>query len=290
MKVLFVSSGFDQDYQCDMLFHGLKSLNDIEVYETSDLWYMFDDMNSEKKGKLYGRGFSIYGLLDNKSRNYEDKRVIEEKINSRWYDFIIYAQIKRDDSYIDLVKKIYSKNEIAIVDGQDHQYLLRKYFGIGMYFKRELTDKDAKKGALPISFAIPGSKITETVPAKSKDWGSIIPGKKSTYIFFNEADYYKDYQESKYGLTMKKAGWDCLRHYEILANGCIPYFEKIEKCPGFTLTSLPKDFIYRSNLLIKSNKMTEKLVSEYIHFYLEWTKKYLTTTALAKYVLGHYQS
>jgi hypothetical protein len=29
----------------------------------------------------------------------------------------------------------------------------------------------------------------------------------------------------------KKGGWDCLRHYEIIGNGCMPYFENIEKCP-----------------------------------------------------------
>jgi hypothetical protein len=41
-------------------------------------------------------------------------------------------------------------------------------------------------------------------------------------------------------LTWKKGGWDCLRHYEILANGAIPIFEGFDDCPPDTMTSFPK--------------------------------------------------
>ena len=40
----------------------------------------------------------------------------------------------------------------------------------------------------------------------------------------NESDYYKDYQRSYFAITCKKGGWDCLRHYEILANAVSPTF------------------------------------------------------------------
>ena len=52
----------------------------------------------------------------------------------------------------------------------------------------------------------------------------LIPGKLDTYIYEKERDYYDMYFNSLFALTYKKAGWDCLRHYEILANGCILYF------------------------------------------------------------------
>ena len=38
----------------------------------------------------------------------------------------------------------------------------------------------------------------------------------------------------------KKAGWDCYRHYELLMNGCLPFFLDINDCPELTCRSLPK--------------------------------------------------
>ncbi len=64
------------------------------------------------------------------------------------------------------------------------------------------------------------------IPEKDQDFASLIPGVLSTYIYDTEEEYFKGYQRAFYAVTCKKAGWDCLRHYEILANGCIPYFFK----------------------------------------------------------------
>ena len=64
----------------------------------------------------------------------------------------------------------------------------------------------------------------------------LIPGKKSSQGYKSEQDYYKRYQDSIFALTYKKLGWDSLRHYEILMNGCIPLFLNIEKCPEKILT------------------------------------------------------
>ena len=51
-----------------------------------------------------------------------------------------------------------------------------------------------------------------------------------------EADYYADLQASRYGITTKKAGWDCMRHYELAANGCVPCFRDLA---GKPTTSAP---------------------------------------------------
>jgi len=287
MRVLYISNGLAADYQCDMLFHGLKSIQEIEVFESSDLWYMYNDISEERKKNLYGKGFTLYGVIDKSLKKFEPNNIVQEKILSRWYDVLIYGQIARDDSFLDLARKSYAKNEIMMVDGRDHQYLSRKHFELATYFKRELTDKNARKGALPINFAIPETKVVRQIMPKQKDWGSLIPGKISTYIFDTEEAYYNDYQISAYGLTTKKAGWDCLRHYEILASGCIPYFPKIQKCPRFTMAKLPKDSIHRSNGLIEWKKMNARLLDEFNSFYLEWTARYLTTRALATYVLSY---
>lgn len=44
-----------------------------------------------------------------------------------------------------------------------------------------------------------------------------------SYSYDTEAEYNKQYSESYFAVSSKKAGWDCLRHYEIIAAGCIPY-------------------------------------------------------------------
>ena len=65
----------------------------------------------------------------------------------------------------------------------------------------------------------------------------------------NDESYYRGYQESVFGLTCKKAGWDCLRHYEILANGCIPYFPDIADLPPDTITFFSKALVRYGNML-----------------------------------------
>jgi len=87
----------------------------------------------------------------------------------------------------------------------------------------------------------------------------LIPGNTSNYLFGagEEAKYYDMYRQSMFAMTKKKGGWDCLRHYEILAAGCIPVFEDIDKCPVDTLVSLPTDLLksaYQNLLPWKNTK------------------------------------
>lgn len=148
----------------------------------------------------------------------------------------------------------------------------------------------------PIGFSIHDSKIVKTIPEKKRLLSPLIPGNQSTYIYNNEEDYYENYKESLFGLTTKKAGWDCMRHYEILANGCIPLFPDIQKCPTNIMTHIPKGVITSSNnLFLEMNKYSsyEKIPKElkdicnsYIEFYLKHTNEYLTNEKMAKYVLN----
>lgn len=82
----------------------------------------------------------------------------------------------------------------------------------------------------PIGFAI-SEKNNKQCTKKEKILAHIVPGKLETYIFENENDYYNDYKKSIFGITCKKGRCDCMRHYEILANGCIHVFVDIDKCP-----------------------------------------------------------
>ena len=149
--------------------------------------------------------------------------------------------------------------------------------------------------AYPINFSIPKEKICELNDAvKTKLLSHLIPGNVNTYVYNNEEAYYNEYRTSYFAITKLKGGWDCMRHYEILANGCIPYFIDIERCPSNTLTFLPKELILEGNRLYerikhkKINELTEDEVSTYNRLrtqLLEHTKLYLTTDKMAEYVL-----
>jgi len=153
----------------------------------------------------------------------------------------------------------------------------------------------------PITFCIPESKIVKSIPFKKKFLSKIIPGCVNTYIYDTEEEYYNEYKESYFAVTLKKAGWDCMRHYEILANGCIPYFINIEECPKNTMALLPKDLLLQANILYNKlkNKTIMELENEEINEYnvlltklLDYTRNYLTTSKIANYILQktNYQS
>jgi len=163
--------------------------------------------------------------------------------------------------------------------------------------KRRYTKKNKHplpQNVYPIGFSIPGEKIVASVPPKTKLLSSLIPGKPDTYIYNTEEDYYNEYKQSIFARTLKKAGWDCMRHYEIMANGCIPYFPDIEKCPPNTMTLIPKQLIIKGNALYEKLKdkniddltsVERNKCSDLANRILNHTREKLTTRALAEYVL-----
>ena len=90
------------------------------------------------------------------------------------------------------------------------------------YFKRELYHSYPEIHC--IQFSLPDSKFNLYNTQKEKNLAFITPTDKSTYVYTTEEDYYKDYASSYFAVTTKKGGWDCMRHYEILGNNCIPFF------------------------------------------------------------------
>jgi hypothetical protein len=148
----------------------------------------------------------------------------------------------------------------------------------------------------PIQFSIPESKVVNEIPEKTRDFATVIPGRLETYIFIMEQDYYKDYQNSFYAITTKKAGWDCMRHYEILANGCIPYFVDLDSCDAHTMAFLPRDLIKEamnltgvSYMHIDHSQFDRNRYFEILEELLDHTRRYLTTRKMAAYVLDTMQ-
>ena len=324
MKILYIHSAdndheFYNDYMNDLLLHGLREIYGNDVIDYPGCWYLYNDEINKKEfeeKRFWGKGFTIKNILENFSSI--DREDIKQKIKNKYFDLVIYGSIRRSDLFFDDVVKY--NNKFIFIDGEDDNYIETKYSNQGLYFKRELLSEDHR--IKPISFAIPKSKILKEIDYHPKNiLAPLIPGRLNTYIYDNECSYYEMYKKSIFALTYKKAGWDCLRHYEILMNGCIPLFLDIENCPKDIITTLPKGnligilnefnnifsfynpfkifkkkhltfqrifkilkFNFKSNNLenfIEKNKRVFELKKDLLNF----TKKNLTTESLAKYTL-----
>ena len=166
----------------------------------------------------------------------------------------------------------------------------------------------------PITFPIPECKIIDNDDfnyshSKNRWLAFIRPDRRGTYIYRDEKPYYNGYRESFFAYTSKKAGWDCMRHYEILANGCIPLFRDLDKCPENTMTHFPKQLVMEATKELLSDELRETMMNnnryeqpgdcivppvpftlEKYNYYrsklLEYVKENLTTVSMVKYVLN----
>lgn len=292
MKILYVYNFKYPDYQSDTIYHGLID-SGMEVYESHFPRYMHSTYDPVRNGKLYGNGFTLFGKLNHEPK-VDSQEEIKDKICSKFYDLVIYGSVYIHEGfperecldYIDLVKKHYSKSQIHFIDGSDNSYNFAHAFGLspyGIIWKSHLVNYGAGN---PISFGIPESQLLKTDrPNKTKIMADIIPGKLDTYIYHNEEDYYKDYSSSYYGMTWKKGQWQCMRHYEILANRCIPYFPDIDECPPLTMTSFPKDIIKETNKYARRYELHPQYwkINDYLFSYL---KENLTTKKISEVLLN----
>lgn len=153
----------------------------------------------------------------------------------------------------------------------------------------------SRKNVHPIQFCIDESKFLSYTDNKIKPFSSIVPGDNSNrnYTFDTEEEYYKEYNQSYYAMTMKKFGWDCLRHLEIIAAGSIPYFYNLENCPKYIMKSLPKDSILQAMNLpgvfdgsIDMNIFPKKRYQELQKEIYEKTLSNVSGRSIANYVLN----
>src|SRR5882724_3482615 len=300
MKVLYLSGAKGPDYQADVIYHGLRSLLGPDVVDVNRLDFMYRGYFKDWPW------YTLYNLLDPEPE--ADRSDIESKIQDKFFDVILYGSVLRDRSYLPLVLEHYPHNRVGFIDGEDE--IDTSYIGYERipeqnlhswepksghtvprdcpYFKRELTSVDR---AYPISFGIPKEKIIDPIPEKIRLLAPCDPRDRSTFIYSPDlqADYYRQYGESYFGYTRRQGGWDCMRHYEIMAAGAVPYFEGIENCPAGMMTFIPRDNLFTARILHDNWTSSEKDIDSYkkvlssIRFALI---NYLTTESLAKYVLG----
>ena len=290
LKVLFINNFAQPDYLSNMLYLGLADNKDVELYTYAAPFHLmagigWDDkfiVNSKWEGVVKVPGFTVCGKV-NKGPIIDFAECVKQKILNHFYDKIVYSSIWRDQMFLQQVEQVYSKKDVIMIDGDDHELILESVAKKGTYFKRELYfDRCDIK---PISMAIPDSILhTGSNTQKTKLFGTVYPGKPETYIFKTEQSYYEDYQKSYFGVTFKKGGWDCLRHYEILGNRCIPYFIDLESCPRNTLSNWPKKLILKTNEYAKNCKVPPEYY-ELLEELYSYAKQNMTTADLANYVI-----
>jgi hypothetical protein len=287
MKVLLIPAS-QSDYLQDSIYLGFKDLFGKDVESTQECSYLYKGSNFDKN-RFWGYGFTYTNILDSELQNVTRESTLE-KIKDNYYDIIVYTNVSRNSWMIDEVTKYTDKNKLFLVNVEDEHWRFEHLSNDICYFKRELH-KITQKNIKPIFYGIHKSKLFEGSVEKTQDLSISIPSldyctniSSSKIIFDNEKEYYDDYRISKFGLTKKKGGWDSMRHYEILANKCVPIFENIDDCPETCLINLPKKKLSKIEKSYK--KFTDEDYNEIQSELYNFTKENLTTDCLAKYILN----
>lgn len=273
MDILFLGN-YKPDYMQDVIFHGLHELN-CNITTNVNFDYMYNDYKNINK--IYGKGFTLFGKLPSTNKSTV---LSESNLKDMAFDCVIYGSIQR---YNRDINHYINKFPTFFIDGEDNTNIISNILNKGLYFKRELTSLNDR--ILPITFGIPKSQISKKIPKKEKYKSDIIPGQK--YSFNKEKDYYDEYRKSYFAITKKKTGWDCMRHYEILANRCLPYFLDIENCPTNTMFNWNKSALKSAKKEIDLNRDMDTIYKKYESvFYFDLLHKF-TTDNIVKYILNH---
>jgi hypothetical protein len=278
MKILYLTNGNDVDYQNDCLLIGLRQVLGTNLVDYNKQHHNYISYDAKKTSSFHGKGMTVCRVLEDLPIDRTD---ITSKLKNKYFDYIVYGSIWRCSDHLQKISEIYPKNKIILVDGEDHNFINKEFERGVLYFKRELINEHSR--LFPISFAIPDMKINFKTQ-KLRDFSFITPKDTKTYIYDNESEYYNDYGQSRFGVTMKKGGWDCMRHYEILANGCIPHFLNIENCPVHTMKNFPKKLCAEINSKIDILDKSE-LYDMYIEKFKSHLLKNNTTKCLANYFI-----
>ena len=291
MKILYIGTDVEipvhplVDYQNDCLLIGLKELYGDDVVDVNRRKHLYTDYPEELVPNNYGKGFTVTRCIE---EDNADRTDIENKIKSKYFDYVIYGSVWRNTDYLKLVLDNYDRNKIAFIDGNDQTKFHHVIKHGTLYFKRELMYENNMEfeqyfgNVIAVGFAFPTKKLNFG-EKKTQFMSQSVPGNPRTYVFDKEEDYFADYQKSQFGITGAKAGWDCLRHYEIMGNGCMPLFENIHECPRHIMMHVPKALLTKIMFWYVNDQ--KWLMREY-NYYLEELQKYVvkfcTTEAVAK--------
>lgn len=327
MKILFFTTN-EADYLQDSTFHGLRFVfgNNVVDYPRKDILY-----KNCMREDIYGKGFTLYKILEDipvDRNNIKDKikkgffeLIIFGSIHRQQELYFEYQ------SYLSTRNTIILDGEDSGILFPNHRVykskpsmlLKRRLYNKLLYYKREITEETnyyrfhktlSKKITVkislpskihPISFSIPEEKIIGKPLNKTKlfpthivdeEIAPRVEGSLTKYAFDNENEYYEDLQTSKFGITTKRSGWDCLRHYEIAANGAVICFRDLDKkpvkCAPHGLIPGVNCISYSSydDLLGQISNLSDSMYEELQQASIVWIKNN-TTVIRAREILTH---
>ncbi|MCP9925160.1 MULTISPECIES: hypothetical protein [Synechococcus] len=262
LRILFLTND-REDYLADGLLHGLRQLPGLEVVDYPRKECMYEGGRQCKVAPEFGvrgGGFSLYGVLTEPQGGI-DRSFIWQRLAAGWFDAVLIGNVWRQWGFLLQWRELFAAQPLLLLDGDDDQRLYPRsgtrlrQFGIGTgltnllelpsthMFKRELTNRSRKWGLRlnvhPLAFSIPESLISLKLPNKSQLFPSHIVdrdlsnklGASANYVFADEQSYRSDLASSRFGITTRRAGWDCLRHYEIAAAGAVICFRDLAQKP-----------------------------------------------------------
>ena len=308
MRLLFVPTikpSAQNDFLEVSILHGLRSLLGKDCVDYPRKKIMYHDFSEIPKDQLHGQGFTL--LTEPIQDMSEEERALKN------FDAVLYGC---GHMYGEGKVKEFSqlaKGNVWVLDGHDLygdaprkiRFNDEEIIGVQFRksFKRELVEK--VPDVYPTGFGIPKHRIRpiditkkdqlyqKTAPDNSLfKRAEDIGGGSAHHKFTVEEDYYNDLSRSWFGLTCKKGGWDCMRHYEIMAAGSVLLFRDYNLKPAACspqiipcLSYSTKEELHKiMNRLVVDNKPTEEYWF-YLYKQREWLNNVGTTEARAREII-----
>jgi hypothetical protein len=259
LKILFLTDD-REDYLADSLLHGIRQLTDVELIDYPRKECLYHNNNNQSHEELRGGGFTLYGLLEDQT-NPIFRGQIWNRLDKGFFHAVIISNIWRQWGLVLQWKSLLEKQTLILLDGDDDERhypnsgTRHRLFGFGTamrgilgqstthIFKREWTERTRFNPTSvqmhKIAFAIPKEKIlSKPLPKQSTFPVHIVDeevaenvGGQTSYAFKIESIYRANLAAARFGITCRRGGWECLRHYEIAAAGAIPCFRNLKQKP-----------------------------------------------------------
>jgi hypothetical protein len=198
-RTLYLTSN-TEDYVSDGLVHGLRTVLGDRLVEVPKRESLYSNYPEEARARLYGRGFGLYGLLEDIPI---DRGSTWERLEEDEFDLVVIGDIWRSfGAWVQHLPHL-RRTRCAVVDGSDSPALYpyaRRWWSVPQwwtlprahtrapYFKREISSWTATfrtygllppplarlssfPGRLrPIAISYPEEKVAADVPDKTADF------------------------------------------------------------------------------------------------------------------------